>query len=149
MSQNATHIGTRWSSGSPAAAGARHTRAACTVARLASLRLTLAILLLLLAGVLYAYLQPGRSTWPLVLPLALLALNLSAAVATNTVFRRQTALLVFHLSLIAIVLLVAAGRLTYLRGHVELSEGEWFAGQLTETGSDGDANQVTLHLIHS
>jgi cytochrome c biogenesis protein len=82
--------------------------------------------------VLFAYASDQRTTWALVVPLALLALNLIAAVATNPVFRRQMALLSFHLALIAIVLLVAAGRLTYLKGQVELSQGEWFDGTLTQ-----------------
>ncbi len=46
-------------------------------------------------------------------------------------FRRQSALLLFHLALIAILLLVAAARLTFLRGGFELAEGEVFDGQLT------------------
>ncbi len=97
---------------------------------LASLKLTLAILALMGTGVLYAYFS-GEGTTALVLPLALLALNLVAAVLANPVFRRQTALLVFHLALLAIVLLVAAGRLTYLKGQLELAEGESFSGKLT------------------
>ena len=102
-------------------------------ARLASLKLTLAALVLLGGGILYAYLADEHTTLALVPPLALLALNLASAVAFHPAFRRWNALLVFHLGLIAIVMLVAAGRLTYLKGRVELSEGEEFAGQLTET----------------
>ncbi|HEY6863324.1 MAG TPA: cytochrome c biogenesis protein ResB, partial [Burkholderiales bacterium] len=59
--------------------------------------------------------------------------NLGAAVLTNAAFRRQAPLLVFHLALLAIVLLAAAGRLTYLKGRVELSTGETFAGELTQS----------------
>ena len=99
--------------------------------RLGSLKLTLAIIALLLAGSAVALESREQMTWPLVLPLALFAANLGAAVATNAVFRRQSALLVFHLALIAILLLIAAARLTYLRGGVELAEGEVFDGQLT------------------
>ena len=99
--------------------------------RLGSLKLTLAVIALLLAGSAVALQSREQMTWPLVLPLALFAVNLGAAVATNTVFRRQSALLLFHLALIAVVLLVAAGRLTYLRGGFELAEGELFDGQLT------------------
>ena len=82
------------------------------------------------AGVVIAYQSAVGTTWPLVLPLSLIALNLGAAVATNGVFRRQTSLLVFHLALIAIILLVAAGHLTYLKGQLELAEGEEFTGDL-------------------
>jgi len=99
---------------------------------LASLKLTLVILALLGAGIIVSYQLEGARTWPLVLPLGLLAVNLAAAVATNGVFRRQTALLVFHLALIALVLLVAAGRLSYLKGKLELAEGEVFDGTLTD-----------------
>jgi cytochrome c biogenesis protein ResB len=99
---------------------------------LASLKLTLAILGGLAAGIIVSYNSEVRTTWALVLPLVLFAVNLSAAVATNAVFRRQGALLVFHLSLIAIVLLVAAGRLTYLKGQLELAEGMTFSGELKE-----------------
>lgn len=100
---------------------------------LASLKLTLIALLLFAAGISYAYSVDGASTSALAAPLGLLAANLLAAVATNPVFRRQTALLVFHLGLVSIVLLLAAGRLTYLKGQLELSEGEAFDGRLTET----------------
>jgi cytochrome c biogenesis protein len=48
------------------------------------------------------------------------------------VFRRQLPLLVFHLSLVVVLLLVAAGRLTYLKGQAELSDGESFAGELAQ-----------------
>ena len=40
-------------------------------------------------------------------------------------------LLVFHLGLIEIVLLLAAGRLTYLRGGIEISEGAQFDAKMT------------------
>lgn len=99
---------------------------------LASLKLTVVVLILLGAGIIISYHQEQARTWPLVLPLAALAVNLAAAVATNGVFRRQSALLVFHLALIALVLLVAAGRLTYLKGKLELAQGEVFDGSLSE-----------------
>jgi cytochrome c biogenesis protein ResB len=99
--------------------------------RLASLKLTLVFLALLGASIVLAYRQEVPATWIVAPPLALLALNLIAAVATNAVFRRQSALLVFHLALIALLLLLAAGRLTYLKGQLELTDGEEFDGQLT------------------
>ncbi len=103
--------------------------------RLASLRLTLVVLVALALGVIHGYRNPDNATWALVVPLLLFALNLGAAVATNPVFRRQTALLSFHLGLIAIVLLVAAGRLSYLKGQAELSVGEEFTGRLVQQDS--------------
>ena len=105
--------------------------AAVALGALASLKLTLAILLLLAAGVLFAYRSDAHTVWPLVVPLAMFAVNLAAAVTTNEVFRRQSALLMFHLALIAIVLLMATGRMSYLKGHVELTDGAWFEGALT------------------
>lgn len=104
--------------------------------RLASLRLTLVILAVLGLGILIAYLSETRTVWALVGPLAACALNLLAAIATNPVFRRQLPLLVFHLCLLALILLVAAGRLTYLKGQVEITDGTWFDGQLT-AGENG------------
>ena len=103
--------------------------------RLASLKLTLVILLLLGIGVVVSYKSQVRTTWALVVPLALFAVNLTSAVLTKPVFRQQRALLVFHLALITIILLVAAGRLTYLKGTLEVGEGEWFDGTLTSSES--------------
>ncbi|MGQ0524693.1 MAG: cytochrome c biogenesis protein ResB [Betaproteobacteria bacterium] len=77
----------------------------------------------------------GGAVWFIVVPLALCAVNLTAAVLTHSVFRRQTALLAFHLALLAIVVLAAAGRLTYLKGQIELAEGEVFSGQLARIES--------------
>jgi len=102
---------------------------------LASLKLALIAILALLAGVMISYLSVVRTTWALVLPLALLSINLAAAVATNPAFWRQKGLLIFHLSLISIVLLIAIGRLTYLRGTLELTEGVMFDGNLTSSES--------------
>jgi len=102
------------------------------VRRLGSLRLTLCLIVLLAGGTALALRFEGARTWPMVIPLALLAANLLAAVATNGVFRRQTALLVFHLSLVALLLLVAAGRLTYLKGNVGVTDGASFDGMLSE-----------------
>lgn len=100
--------------------------------RLASLRLTLCLIVLLGVGTALALRLEEARTWPMVIPLALLATNLLAAIATNGVFRRQTPLLVFHLSLVALLLLVAAGRLTYLRGNVGVTDGTSFEGVLSE-----------------
>jgi hypothetical protein len=98
---------------------------------LASLKLTLIIIVAFGAAILLSYTGQLDGTWALAVPLALFAVNLMATVATRPVFRRQRALLIFHLGLIAIVLLLAAGRLTYLRGSVEISEGAQFDGELT------------------
>lgn len=100
---------------------------------LASLQLTLVALVALGVGVLASYAGAVDGTRGLAVPLALLAANLGAAVLTNAAFRRQAPLLVFHLALFAIVALAAAGRLTYLKGRLELSTGESFSGELTQS----------------
>lgn len=108
--------------------------------RAASLRLTLWLIAFLAIGTVFALSLEGARTWPMVVPLCLLAANLLAAVATNGVFRRQTALLVFHLSLVVLLLLLAVGRLTYLKGHVGVTEGTSFDGVLA------DSEQGPWHL---
>ncbi|BAL22685.1 cytochrome c biogenesis protein ResB [Azoarcus sp. KH32C] len=117
--------------------------------RLASLRLTLILFALLACGIVIAYRLTEARTWPVVIPLLLLAVNLIAAVATNGVFRRQTALLVFHLSLIALLFLIAAGRLTYLTGHVGVTDGVTFDGILsdTEQGPWHDGNLASIRFV--
>lgn len=119
----------------------------CCWRALASLKLTLAALVFFAVGILYAYFSGERTTLALVPPLLLLSLNLIAAVATNPVFRRSGPLLLFHLALITLILLVAVGRLTYLRGHVELSEGEDFSGVLTEVDA-GILHWSGLDKVH-
>jgi len=100
---------------------------------LASLRVTLVLFVVLAGGIFISYRVSDARTWPMVVPLFLLAANLLAAVGTNGVFRRQSAILVFHLSLIALLLLVAAGRLTYLTGHVGVTDGATFEGSLAKS----------------
>lgn len=95
---------------------------------LASLKFTPVGLVLLGGASIAIYkFDHGAAPW-LAAPLLLLAVNLIAAVATNGVFRKQMPLLVFHLALIVLVLLAAVGRLTYLKGNAEITEGAVFAG---------------------
>jgi cytochrome c biogenesis protein ResB len=114
---------------------------------LASLRLTLVALVALAGAIVYAYLGEERAGLALVPPLLLLSANLIAALITHRAFHRWSALLVFHLGLIAIVLLVAIGRMTYLKGRVELALGEEFAGALTETDA-GPWHRSGLDRVH-
>jgi cytochrome c biogenesis protein len=102
------------------------------VKALASLKLTAAALVLLGGGITWAYLERAHVAASVVPPLALLALNLAAAIVVNPTFRRQGPLLIFHVSLLILVLLAAAGRLTYLNGRLELSAGEAFSGELLD-----------------
>lgn len=91
---------------------------------LSSLQLTLAGLAALAIGVLWG------SAWSIAAPLLLLAANLGAAIVAKPALHTQLPLLVFHLALLALVALGGAGRLTYLKGRVELSTGEAFSGAL-------------------
>jgi cytochrome c biogenesis protein len=81
-------------------------------------------------------------------PLALLTLNLIAAVITNASFRRQPALLMFHLSLIAVVLLLGASRLTAVAGRFELTEGTAFDGTLLAATSGPLAAPLTASFVN-
>ena len=87
--------------------------AAPLVAWLASPWLTLAILAAIAAAA-----------------LALFTLNLGAAAVTHPKLRNDPALLSFHLALAAFVLLAAFGRMTYLKGQVEVTEGAMFDAAL-------------------
>ncbi len=96
--------------------------------RLASLKFTLVGMLLLAGGAMLSYGNPvDVSAWVLVVPLTLLALNLTAAIVTNPHINRQPGLLVFHVCLLATVLLVGVGRLTHLDAHVEMAQNEAFS----------------------
>jgi len=98
---------------------------------LASLKLTLVGMLLLGIGAALSYDNPvDTSIWVLVVPLALLAINLAAAIATNPRINRQPGLLVFHVSLLTLVLLAGIGRLTHLDAHLEIVEGQTFSPSL-------------------
>lgn len=117
-------------SAAPALPGAGTSPLLRALRRLASLRLTLVLLLALAVTVFLAYHLDAARTWPLAGVLGLLAANLGAAVATNGAFRRQLPLLVFHIALAILLLLVAAGRMTSLTGQVEVLEGGEFDGHL-------------------
>lgn len=93
---------------------------------LASLRLTLVGMVLLAALALASYKSASLASLWLVVPLALLALNLAAAIVSNPRFRRQPALLVFHLCLLTIVVLAGVGLMTRLEARVEIAEGQVF-----------------------
>lgn len=116
---------------------------------LASLKLTLVGLVLLGMATVVVYERDQSATPWLAAPLLLLALNLMAAVATNRVFRRQMPLLVFHLALIALVLLAAVGRLTYLKGQTEVTEGAAFEGlSARESGPWHSGRLDRLHFVN-
>jgi len=98
---------------------------------LGSLKTTLIIIVLLGMGVTWLIYYPAQATRIMVLPFGLLALNLSAAILVHPMFKVRLGLMVFHLALLAIILLIVVGRLTYLKGWVEVTEGAAFNAQLT------------------
>jgi cytochrome c biogenesis protein len=96
--------------------------------KLASLRLTVFGMITLGIAAALNYDNPvSTPVWVLVAPLALLALNLLAAILTNPRIYRRGGLLIFHVGLLLIAVLAAIGRLTYMEGRVELVEGQPFA----------------------
>lgn len=89
---------------------------------LASNRLMMAGFALLAVGTVASYKLPGMPVAVLVAPLALLALNLAAAIAVRPALRRG-GLGLFHACLLALMLLAGWGRLVHLDGRVEVTEG--------------------------
>ena len=98
---------------------------------LASLKLTLVGMILLVIGASFSYDNRLDVTmWVLVGPLAFLALNLTAAIFTNSRINRQPGLLVFHIGLLSIIVLAAIGRLSFIDAHLEIAEGQGFTPDL-------------------
>ena len=96
--------------------------------RLSSLRFTLVGMILLAIGAALSYNNPASTpVWVLVVPMALLAINLLAAIITNPRIHRRGSLLVFHLALLGVVVLVAIGTLTRFEAHVEMLQGTAFS----------------------
>lgn len=101
------------------------------LSHLSSLRLTLIGMVMLGIGAALSYGNPvDVSVWVLVVPLALLAINLAAAIITNPGINRQPGLLVFHVALLSTVILAGVGRLTHLDAHLELAMGQTFSKDL-------------------
>lgn len=97
---------------------------------MASLRLTAALMVMFCTGILVAYLGSFRFAPVIAASFGALAINLLAMIVTNPRFRQQRPLFIFHLALLVIILLVALGRMIYLKGEAELVEGLEFDGQL-------------------
>jgi cytochrome c biogenesis protein len=96
--------------------------------RLSSLRFTLIGMILLAIGAALSYNNPASTpVWVLVMPMALLAINLLAAIITNPRIHRRGSLLVFHLALLGVVVLAAVGYLTRFEAHVEMLQGTAFS----------------------
>jgi cytochrome c biogenesis protein len=93
---------------------------------IASLKLTLAGLAVLIVNSFAISQWPDAAIPWLVVPLTVLAVNLLAALLVRHAFRQQSALLLFHVGLLGVLLLVAAGILTRFDGSVEVVEGTAF-----------------------
>jgi hypothetical protein len=96
------------------------------VKTLASMKLTLAGLAALIANSFAVSQWPEAAIPWLVLPLSVLAINLSAALLVRHAFRQQAALLLFHVGLLGVLMLVAANVLMRFDGSVEVVEGTAF-----------------------
>lgn len=100
------------------------------LSRFASLKITLLGMVLLIAGSILIYGNPvDIPTWVVVAPLALLAVNLTAAILTNNRINHQPDLLVFHVSLLGLVVLAGVGRLTHLDAHTEVPIASEFTSE--------------------
>ena len=103
------------------------------LSHMSSLKFTLVGMILLGIGAGLSYGNPvDISVWVLIVPLALLAVNLAAAILTNPRINRQPGLLVFHVCLFSTVVLAGVGRLTHLDAHVEMALGQEFHKDLLE-----------------
>ncbi len=98
---------------------------------LGGLRVTLYLFGYFATSIAYYYFNKDSSEWWLATPLFLLVVNLFTATLTNPAFRQKQHLFTFHVGLMAILLLIAIGRLTYLKGEVEVTEGEQMPSQLS------------------
>jgi cytochrome c biogenesis protein len=114
---------------------------------LASTRLTLAALAALFAVLAVQVTAIELSAGPLITLLALLAVNLAAALVVHPRLRRERALLVFHLALLALLALAAIGRLTFFDGHVEVLEGAAFDPDAVVVDGAGPLHRNRLRAV--
>jgi hypothetical protein len=120
------------------------------IRRLASLKITLVGMVMLVGGAIASYGNPmDVPVWVLVIPLMFLAVNLSSAILTNNRINHQPGLLVFHVALLSLVILAGIGRLTHLDAHTEIPIGTGFnAGNLLEVQRGiwhaGDLDKVSF-----
>ena len=116
---------------------------------LSSTKFTLAGMGLLAVGAALSYDNPvGTPVWVLVIPLALLAVNLLAAIVGNSRINRRGGLLVFHLALLGIVVLAAIGRLTRMEAHLEMVQGSAFSAEDLLDVRKGPWHSGRLEAVH-
>jgi len=85
-------------------------------------------------------------TW-LALPLAVLAVNLVAALVTRPVFHRLSGLLVFHIGLLGLIVLAAASALIRMEGRVEITEGQNLAEALVHVTERGPLHRLMIERV--
>ena len=115
---------------------------------LGSMQLTIAGIFLMFSGVLLSVRFPENQGWLIYFPLAVLSINLFAAIISKPRMRQQHALLAFHLCLLGVVLLILIGRLVHFKGRVELTEGQALETANLITVSRGPWYRQALTDIH-
>lgn len=105
--------------------------------RLASLKLTAALLIAFGGGVLAGAFEGDTRSWWCEASLAGLVPNLLAALAVNPRLRRQRGLLVFHAGLAALLVLAVVSRMTRFQGQAEVITGEAFDGSAVTVVEEG------------
>lgn len=114
----------------------------------ASTRLTIVGMAMLAIGAMTIYGNPDEvPAWVLVVPLAVLAVNLIAAISTNPRINRRPGLLMFHIGLLALVVLAGAGRLMHFEAHVEMVDGQAFSPEATENVRRGPFHMGHLDRV--
>lgn len=118
------------------------------IRKFASLKLTLVGMGLMVIASIAIYGDPtGIPMWVIVAPLALLAINLSAAILTNQRINQQPGLLVFHVSLLSLVILAGVGRLTHMDAHLEIITGGKFSADNLIEVTAGPLHQGALDSV--
>lgn len=105
--------------------------------KLASLRLTLVGMILLAVLAVIASRRADVGAGVTVVPLAILVINLLAALLTNRSFRAQTGLLVFHVGLLLVFVFIGLTVLLRFDGHAEVLQGTAFDAAQVETVDQG------------
>ena len=97
------------------------------VNHIASLLTTLMGLGLFVIGIALVLLDYYNPTLAIAPGFLLLLINLVCAILVKEKIRSNAALLIFHLSLLTLMCLVIASRLTYMKGWLQVNEGETFS----------------------
>ncbi|MBF0309648.1 MAG: hypothetical protein HQL56_08990 [Magnetococcales bacterium] len=118
--------------------------------RLASLKLTLGLLLWFLATLPFIPRESLSATLVLGVGTGLFAVNFAAFLAHSVYFRSRPGLLLFHAALGLFALLLGLGRLTWMEGSVEVATGESFEGELltSEKGPLHDGGLERVRFVN-